>query len=461
MKIFKPFPPHLILFACWLGFALSYGPVSAETIVVGYYPAWVRSSYPPAQIQFENLTHVNHAFAWPEANGGLASYDQVPDLKLIEQAHHAGKKVLIALGGWGHTAGFSPMAASPNARATFIQNLVNFCTTNGYDGVDFDWEYPENSVDRNNFNLLVAEVRQAFNQVDSTMLVTMAVSAGAWFGQWFDYPTLKKEVDWFGCMTYDFHGGWSDHAGHNSPLYAPAHDHCGSVESGMQYLLSRGIRREQILIGLPFYGREFNAAQLYGASTGSEKEYHYSEIVSLMQNGWDYHWDDVSKVPYLTNTSRTKLISFDDTLSIRLKSEYAKRNQLRGVMIWALGQDRLPAGQPLLATVGKSLGTATGVAKTIAAHPTELALLNNYPNPFNSETRIAYQLPRDIHVRIRILNMQGQAIKTLIDEFQSGGTYTICWDGQDAAGGVVPSGLYFYQMQAGQFSAVKKLMLVK
>jgi len=255
----------ILLFSLIL-LTLIIGPVYTQTnpVVIGYYRTWFQNDYPAERIDFAALTHINHAFAWPNTDGNLSMYQDFLYPKLNDLAHQAGKKILISLGGWGHSDGFSPMAANAANRANFIKNITDFCLDYGYDGMDIDWEFPTNMTDTYNLTLLVHELRQAFNEQDSTLLLTMAVPAGSWYGQWFDFSALKADVDWFGVMTYDFHGSWSDHAGHNSPLYAPPNDPCGSVHDGIQYIrFTRNVPRQKIVLGIPFYGRKFIAPALY------------------------------------------------------------------------------------------------------------------------------------------------------------------------------------------------------
>lgn len=93
--------------------------------------------------------------------------------------------------------------------------------------------------------------------------------------------------------------------------------------------------------------------------------------------------------------------------------------------------------------------------------PTEFALLQNYPNPFNPETTIKYNLSEGTNVNLRIYNIVGQVVKTLVAERQSAGRYQVRWDGTDDRGSAVSSGIYFYQIAAGKFRDVKRLMLLK
>jgi hypothetical protein len=91
----------------------------------------------------------------------------------------------------------------------------------------------------------------------------------------------------------------------------------------------------------------------------------------------------------------------------------------------------------------------------------EYVLMQNYPNPFNPTTQIKYALPQPVDVSIIIYNSLGQRVKTLISQNQAAGNYNVLWDATNDAGQKVGSGLYFYVLQAGEYRAVKKMMLVK
>jgi len=93
--------------------------------------------------------------------------------------------------------------------------------------------------------------------------------------------------------------------------------------------------------------------------------------------------------------------------------------------------------------------------------PKEYALLGNYPNPFNPETSIEYQLPRPGRVEVSVYNLAGQHIRTLRQAHQPAGKYKLRWDGKDELGNSVASGVYLYRMHAGEFSATKKMILAK
>ena len=101
-------------------------------------------------------------------------------------------------------------------------------------------------------------------------------------------------------------------------------------------------------------------------------------------------------------------------------------------------------------------------ALSVESTPTEFALLQNFPNPFNPETTIGYNLAEGGDVSLRIYNIVGQVVRTLVNERQSAGRYQVRWSGSDDRGVAVSSGIYFYQVSAaGKFQDVKRLMLLK
>ncbi len=93
--------------------------------------------------------------------------------------------------------------------------------------------------------------------------------------------------------------------------------------------------------------------------------------------------------------------------------------------------------------------------------PTEFDLQQNYPNPFNPETTIRYQLPEASDVTLTIYNLQGQLVRILVNENKEAGFYQVVWDAKNNTGNGVPSGIYLYRIQAGDFTNVKKLTLLR
>ena len=94
--------------------------------------------------------------------------------------------------------------------------------------------------------------------------------------------------------------------------------------------------------------------------------------------------------------------------------------------------------------------------------PIILQLSQNYPNPFNPETTIKYEIGETVAVRLDIYNTQGQLIKTLVNEVQSMGEYSVIWNATDNASNKVSSGLYIYYLKCGEnYIETRKMTLLK
>lgn len=100
-------------------------------------------------------------------------------------------------------------------------------------------------------------------------------------------------------------------------------------------------------------------------------------------------------------------------------------------------------------------------SETPAEIPATFALMQNAPNPFNPQTNISYDLPAAAHVTLDILNVLGQRVKTLVNDYREAGSYSIIWDGRGDDGSATASGVYFYRITAGNDQAVKKMMMLK
>jgi len=93
--------------------------------------------------------------------------------------------------------------------------------------------------------------------------------------------------------------------------------------------------------------------------------------------------------------------------------------------------------------------------------PKEFALYQNYPNPFNPTTLIKFDVPKETNVKIVIYDILGRVVKNLVDENLKPGAYKVIWDGTDASGAKLPSGIYFYSMITENYINVKKMVLLK
>jgi hypothetical protein len=100
--------------------------------------------------------------------------------------------------------------------------------------------------------------------------------------------------------------------------------------------------------------------------------------------------------------------------------------------------------------------TVTGVASSSASGPAVFRLGQNFPNPFNPSTTIAYQVPASGHVTLRVFDLLGRELATLVDEKKDAGSYTVRFDGGNLA-----SGVYLYRLAAGGYTQTRKMIIMK
>ena len=309
-------------------------------IVLGYYPCWV--ARPSAkEIKFDRFTHLAHAFLESDGEGNLQFTKSMPSRDLVQRAHDHRVKVLLSLGGARSAKTFREIVRVPRTLERYAAAVVFAATENGYDGLDLDWEPTEGDEDRQGIVLLVRALRGAWPKA----ILSMAAFASAWYGKALDAEELRKHVDFLNVMTYDFHGPWSGHAGHNAPLRGAADDEDGavaSVESGMAYWTEkRKWPADRLNVGIPCYGRGFAVKEWHQKPSGkaAHESIDHHEIAGLIQDGWRRAWDAKVGVPTLLKEGVTELISYEDPESAALKGKWAREKGFRGVFFWNIEQD--------------------------------------------------------------------------------------------------------------------------
>lgn len=357
-----PRVPASVLLVAWAALAVTgcgtsgspgTQPTALTKVVIGYYPSWDKAAFAHTRVDYKDLTHIANAFAWPDADGNLVVPSDYLYPELNAAAHQNGVKMIMSLGGWGNAAGFPGMSSTAANRARFIGQVVDFCLANDYDGVDIDWEFVSDATEQADFALFIHELSTALKARTPALLLTVAAPAGDYYGRWINFEELAADFDFIGFMTYDFHGSWSDHSGHNSPLYADAGDTDGSVDETFQYARQRQVPLGKLLLGVPFYGKSFDCGGL-GLPFTTSSDYSYTEAMDLLAAGWTRNWDATARVPWLRRSDSGAIVCYDDTESVGAKCDYVKAKQAAGIIIWELTQDYRNGKSELLAVVGQS-----------------------------------------------------------------------------------------------------------
>jgi len=344
---------------------------------VCYFTNWAQyrttpeTKYTPDDIDANLCTHIIYSFAkltgnrlapfeWNDesTDWSVGNYEKATNQK----QKNPNLKVLLAVGGWNLGSDpFHQVVNTAASRHEFVTSTVTYLRTHKFDGLDLDWEYPGNrgspADDKHKFSLLIAELRQAFNQESSgsnRLLLSAAVAAGKGnIDTAYEVSTIAQNLDWINLMTYDLHGGWETVTGHNSPLYKGAQDTGDNahlnIDWAANYWAQLGAPKNKIVIGLALYGRSFTlsgsasgvgAPAAIGASGTYTREagyLAYYEICELISKGAALHNINDQHVPYLV--SGNQWVGYDSENSLREKVRYIKNNGLGGSMVWALDLD--------------------------------------------------------------------------------------------------------------------------
>jgi len=251
-------------------------------------------------IPYHQLTHINYSFLTPKADGTFNPLNNSWKLKqIVASAHQHNVSVSISVGGWGWDKQFEELAANPEPRSTFVQNLTAFVNEYQLDGTDIDWEYPDAGQSSQNFLALITELRAA---MPDKLLTTAVVSYGDDNG--IGIPTESFELfDFVNIMTYD----------------GPDHGTMEQFENGLSYWSARGLPKEKIVMGMPFYSH---------VKESSAEGITYAKLV---QN--DPTAAQVDEFDYYGMTQ-----IYNGIPTIQAKTSTAMQ-QASGVMFWALDHD--------------------------------------------------------------------------------------------------------------------------
>lgn len=337
-----------------------------KKMVVGYYPVWVHPDLLPVdKIDFSALTHIAVAFI-SATKKNLKEYTQIIK-QIVKKAYTQNVRVIASVGGGNpkETEAIKTIVSDNNKRKNFVIWLTDYIVKNNIDGLDIDWEFPMSEDDSKNYVKLIKELKKVLNEkgknkYDEPYYLSIACSPVEYFGKWFDIKNMQKYLDYLHIMTYDYYAFYSDMAGHNSPLYYGFNGKSQDfIEWTMKYWeKEKGAPKEKLLLGLPFYGRKFNSVKdIFDKNIPSNKENAilYKDIIKINNNGWKEIFDKKRCVPYKINKKEKTIIVYDNELSIEKKCDYVIKNNYGGVIIWALGQDRINGKQELLAVVKQKL----------------------------------------------------------------------------------------------------------
>ncbi|KAJ1936231.1 hypothetical protein FBU59_005121, partial [Linderina macrospora] len=345
-------------------------------VVLGYIPLQRQTGIP-----WDSLTHANIAFAFASDRGNITFEGTVVNKTMTSEQHAReviadgqkhNVKMLVAVGGQGnfskHLAG---ALSTPKTLSAFVSNTVDFVAAYKLDGIDCDFEFPENLTEATNLLTVLQGIRKGMDGKfgKGKKLLTMTLYNHPFLGPGvpsMDYKPFYETVDYAYVMSYDYFGNWGDYSAPNAPMLdVPFFQ--GSFRNTTDAWLDAGWPANKLVAGLPFYGHSSVVATdmsknltnqyvpikdhktLSGPVSEIEGTWTWKDLrdpkggalsdMRTARSGWVRVWDKFTLTPWLFRKSDHLYIGYDDEDSLGVKLDYSLRRGLAGAFIWELGYD--------------------------------------------------------------------------------------------------------------------------
>lgn len=299
------------------------------------------------------LTHIHVAFGNLTMEGDIV-FDYHPFLKQMDQVRTWNPDIKIVLSVVPKEPdAFTVVSASEELRENVAKTCARLVSQDGFDGVDFDWEYPcvpSNGMnctpeDRHNYTLLCEAAKRGMESVGGGS-VSVAAGADLYYIDSIEPERMAEVLDYVCLMTYDLKCGFHALSGHHTALYSSTGDvFRNSCDQALRLFESAGFPKEKLLMGAAFYSRKWEDVPdryhgfLQLTKTGGGYGPNYDKLADeyINKNGYVHYWDDEAKAPFLFNGST--FISYDDEESLAHKCAYVKREDIGGIFYWCHSGD--------------------------------------------------------------------------------------------------------------------------
>ncbi len=310
-------------------------------IVYGWHPYWSGNSY--QNYDWNLLTHMSFFSYEVNANNGNAINTHGWNTSAaVGAALSAGNvKVTLCVTLFSnHTTFFS----STTSQQTLINNLINLIQTRGAHGVNIDFEGLPNSQKTRFANFMVNLANQMHAAIPGSEVSTVLYAVD--WNDVFNFSIMNQAVDHYIIMGYDYYWSGSTTTGPNDPLYQFGNSYNYSLSRSITYYLDKGCPKNKLVLGLPYYGREWrtNSSTVPSSivsNTGTTRT--YSEVktnTSGLFSTVNHQFDNASHTDiyvFNSNGTRQSFISLDNAFKKRL--EHVNNTGIAGIGIWALGYD--------------------------------------------------------------------------------------------------------------------------
>ncbi|KIK41695.1 glycoside hydrolase family 18 protein [Suillus luteus UH-Slu-Lm8-n1] len=366
------------------------------SVAMAWFANW-HTDYTVANITWSGFNRISYFGAITSADGTaiITVSDSSPSgpVTFVAAAKQNNVFPVLTIGGWDGSIYFSSSISTSSNRTTFVQSIVSMVNKYGFQGVEFDWEYPgstnglscntESPQDTANLLLMLQELK--------TALPTVSLSAATPVKPWndasgnpsTDLTSFAKVLDYVEIMNYDVYGDtFSKVVGPNSPLddsCAAAADQTGSATSAVKSWTAAGFSAKQIVLGVPSYGHGYSISQsaavqantlaaypsfntnnpvtgdswdaagpdACGISQPASGDFNFWGLIAggflnedgSVASGMTYRFDNCSQTPYVYNPNTQVMVAYDNAQSFTAKGNFIKQAGLAGFALWEMGGD--------------------------------------------------------------------------------------------------------------------------
>ncbi|KAK3935126.1 family 18 glycosyl hydrolase [Diplogelasinospora grovesii] len=362
---------------------------------VAYFVNWAiyARKHRPQDLPAEKLTHILYAFAnvrsdsgevhltdtWSDTDihwdgdswndVGTNLYGCLKQLNLLKRRNR-NLKVLLSIGGWTYSSNFRGPASTESGRTTFARSAVELVKHLGFDGIDIDWEYPQNPQEASDLVSLLQACRNELDAYANTIPecphfeLTVACPAGPQNYEKMLLPEMDRLLDFWNLMAYDYAGSWDQVAGHQANLFPSGSNPAAtpfSTTRAIDAYVSRGVHPSKIVLGMPLYGRAFECTDGLGKpysgcgqGTWEGGVYDYKKLPH--PEGATECEDAEAGASYCYHPGQKVLVTYDTVPMARRKAEFIKERGLGGAMWWESSADKEDPQCSLIANVVDVLG---------------------------------------------------------------------------------------------------------
>jgi len=297
------------------------------------------------------------------------NFNQLKELK----AKYPNLKIVMSIGGWSWSNHFSALAATASGRQKFVQSCVDQYVNGNipglpagaakgiFDGIDLDWEYPNEPGNNNpygpqdtvDFTKLADQFRDALDTAGkhsgAHYLLTADTSPNQYAAaQQLQLKKVARDLDWYNLMTVDFHGGWdpiTDFAANLFPDPSDPQPANGkfSISQSVAYYESNGVPADKIALELPYYAHAWAGVSatnngLYQSVTGAASTDQAGYGTVAAEPG-TVHFDPITGAIWKYDPASQTFWTYDDPATVFAKGLYIDEAGLRGASVWSLDGD--------------------------------------------------------------------------------------------------------------------------